>query len=366
MAYWQNPLLAHNARMNKDFYRNANFLAGSLTWLVVIGFMATQGSSMLALGLMLLFFFGFVLQCAHWHGRWGWLLAGASAVALFSFNSFGYLGVLGVIWCAGAPLYLPRRWPLPAALAMASAFVLSQHFHYQSIDLIWLGLWYSFHLFSLGMAQSARSEKLARQELESLNRELQATQLLLEETGRQAERLRIARDLHDSLGHQLTALAIGLQVQRRTHPQLTQLAVLEGQARDALGSVRSAVSDIRDENLDLKAALEQLAGPAVGLNLHLELCSVAEPQLAQLVFLLSREAITNTLRHAGASSAWLTLAPKGQGYEWRYRDNGKLAANWRQGMGLKGMAERVAVAGGTLQVGREQEALMLKAELGGG
>jgi signal transduction histidine kinase len=122
-------------------------------------------------------------------------------------------------------------------------------------------LFLMFNLFALIMMNTAIKERRAREQANQLNRELLATHSLLRQASQQAERVRIARNIHDLLGHHLTALTINLQVASR---------IVEGEAKEKveqchslskvlLSDVREAVSEIRDKsNIYLKDALEIL------------------------------------------------------------------------------------------------------------
>lgn len=103
----------------------------------------------------------------------------------------------------------------------------------------------------------ARSERDAREELARANAELVARQSLLAESSRIAERLRISRDLHDTLGHHLTALSLQLDVAARLASGQAAAHVREAHAitRLLLGDVRDVVSRMRDERLDRTRAV---------------------------------------------------------------------------------------------------------------
>ncbi|WP_406666425.1 sensor histidine kinase [Gallaecimonas sp. GXIMD1310] len=351
--------------MKKPVYLQLEFLSGITTALLVSALLLwLQPEAVLALG-CLVFLAAFTWNTLYQRSLLAWLVQGGACLLIYSQTSLGFTAIFGVIFSAGAPFYLSALPALLTTLVAALIFIANQVWHQVPSVWIWGLLWVMFHLFGLAMTTRAQREMMAREHAEALNRELKATQKLLQETGRQAERLRIARDLHDRLGHQLTGLSIGLQVLRRQQPQLSTVPALEAQATDALQAVRMAVEDMRQQPLALAPALAELASPATGLTLHLDLCEPDSPPLARLIFDISREAITNTLRHAGASDAWLTLSRHHQQWRWHYRDNGKLAKHWQEGNGLRGLQERLQQAGSQLQIAREQGAMALTAEFNG-
>jgi signal transduction histidine kinase len=103
------------------------------------------------------------------------------------------------------------------------------------------GAFAGFQMFAITTAWLARSESLARQDLARANAELHATRALLAENSRVAERLRIACDLHDTLGHHLTALSLQLEVASRLAENQAAEHVLEAHA-----ITRLLLSDVRD------------------------------------------------------------------------------------------------------------------------
>jgi signal transduction histidine kinase len=190
-----------------------------------------------------------------------------------------------------------------------------------------------------------------------LNSELRATRALLAESTRIAERMRIARDLHDLVGHHLTALTLNLEVASHLSNPAAAEHVLKAQAtaKHLLRDVREVVSELRqDDAIDLTQALRSLVEGVPGLNVHVETpprFSVEDPRRAQVLLRCAQEIITNTARHAGARNLWLTFAYDEAGLlELHARDDGRGADQFRPGNGLSGMRERLAEFGGTVNV----------------
>jgi signal transduction histidine kinase len=131
-----------------------------------------------------------------------------------------------------------------------------------------------FQLFALATSYLALRERTASQDLARSNAELLATTSLLEENTRVAERVRIARDLHDTLGHHLTALSLQLDVASRLASGQAANHVEEAHAiaKLLLSDVRDVVSQMRDRShLDLANAVRALAGGAGTLAIHLDM-----------------------------------------------------------------------------------------------
>lgn len=223
-------------------------------------------------------------------------------------------------------------------------------------------------LFALCAAQLARSEITARDELAHTNAELRAAQALLNESARLGERLRIARDLHDVMGHTLTTLKIHLDVASR----LTSGAAAEhvAHARTAAGElleqVRSLVSRFRVEPFDLRAALETLAAGTQGLRVTLRLPSdlgVSDPTHAETIVRCVQEVITNTIRHARARELVVEMRNEHGGLSITARDDGR-GGQFTPGNGLVGMRERFENLGGSLAISTTEGAgFMIKGVL---
>jgi two-component system sensor histidine kinase DesK len=282
-----------------------------------------------------------------------------------------WLPIYTIIWIAMVPAFVPRRRDAFALLgAIVLAWYLLQRLHWQDAGALYQALLYgTFHLFAVVSSLDARAARLARDEVAALNRELTATRHLLEETARAAERTRIAREIHDLLGQHLTALILGLQVAAHkadgeARAQNDQCLAL---SRLLLSDVREAVSELRDDaGIDLGAALQSIATNAPGLQVTLALPEnfhVDDVNTARTVLRCVQEALTNTLRHAGAGHFHGEITTSDAGIELHLYDDGHLQGELRPGNGLKGMRERVEEIGGELELGRRGNALAITARL---
>lgn len=193
-----------------------------------------------------------------------------------------------------------------------------------------------------------------RRELAFRNAELEATQGLLAETSALNERLRISRELHDTVGHHLVGLSVNLELASHLATDRARVPVERAQlvARLLLADVRETVSLLRESRpLDLRGALARLAAGISDLNLHLDLSPAldgADASVAHLLFRCAQEAVTNTRKHAGARNFWLAIQPERGGFRLTAKDDGRGAGHATAGNGLRGMRERAEETGGTV------------------
>ena len=213
---------------------------------------------------------------------------------------------------------------------------------------------YSSFTFITGLV--ARQQAEAREEQRRLNAELRATRALLAESSRMSERLRISRELHDLLGHHLTALSLNLEVAGHITEGKAQEHVRQSHtlAKLLLTDVREAVSEMREERgIDLTNALRVLAEGVPALDVRLELperLQVEDPECAQVLLRCAQEIITNTVRHAGASHLDLSVSQGEEGLRLQAKDDGRGAEGAAPGNGLRGMRERLSACGGRVDI----------------
>ena len=215
-----------------------------------------------------------------------------------------------------------------------------------------------FQLFAVCAAQLLRSEIAARDTLARANAELKAAQMLLGESARMGERLRIARDLHDVMGHSLTSLTIHLDVASRlaTGPAAEHLSCARTVSGELLEQVRSVVGRSRVAPIDLRTALQSLANSVKGLNVRVVLpedLDILDPARADTILRCAQEAITNTLRHAGARQLVIEVQENGNGVIVMARDDGR-GGKFVIGHGLSGMRERFEMFGGSLSIASQE------------
>ncbi len=202
--------------------------------------------------------------------------------------------------------------------------------------------------------------ELSQERLRALSRRLLEVQ--------EEERGRLARDLHDDIGQALTALKIQLEsLARCAGSNAARILECAETTRHALERVRQLSLSLRPSQLDdlglvaaLRSHLDRQASIG-GLTPNFDAAEAprgAAREIETACFRVAQEAITNVLRHAGARNLWVRLFSVGGRLALSVRDDGKgfdLESARRRGaagasLGLVGMEERVALAGGTLEL----------------
>jgi len=176
----------------------------------------------------------------------------------------------------------------------------------------------------------------------------------IEHLAKVAERERIARDLHDVLGHTLSLITLkselaGKLIDRDPVQAKAEIRDVEQTARQALSEVRQAIGGYRSKGLtaeirDAKSTLE-----TAGLKVDLQSTSIELPATQESVLALSlREAVTNVVRHARATRCSLRLERSNSRCRLEIADDGR-GGHQIEGNGLRGMRERVEALGGRLR-----------------
>ena len=228
-------------------------------------------------------------------------------------------------------------WPLRTTLYLVSTYV-------------------GFQVLALFSCFLAASEASARSGLARANNELRATGELLANTSRLAERERISRELHDTLGHHLTALSLDLEAasHRAQDKTLVQIERAQSVTKLLLSDLRQVVSALRSEDpMGLAQALRTLVAGVAAPEIHLliaEDLAIDDPMRAHTVLRCVQEIITNAMRHAAAENLWIELERTDSGIMIRARDDGRGAKEVQPGHGLTGMRERLEHVGGTLEI----------------
>jgi signal transduction histidine kinase len=265
-------------------------------------------------------------------------------------NYTGALWIVILTLAAGALNIYWEGWPdgLLITLAYAAGFAS-----------------FGFMNYARERAEDARRESQALLvDLQEAHRQLQAYAERVEEFAVSEERNRLAREMHDTLGHRLTVAAVQLEGAQRLIPSDPERAArmvgtVRDQVREALSEVRRTVATLRtplEAGLSLLHALTRLATgfeEATGLTVHLTLPEdvPALPDAHRLaLYRAAQEALTNVQRHARAREVWLQLTRRDATVALLVGDDGVgiPASAERAGFGLRGLRERAAQLGGEL------------------
>ena len=286
-----------------------------------------------------------------------WVSAGLLVSLHFVMDEMTLVTSFVAFWVAQTPRFYPLR--ICSRLAGAAvAFFLLMYYLRGEADLAGLLvlsiLMPAVCFFVMTTSYIAISLQSERAQALALNRELKAAQLQLAQSSRTGERLRIAREIHDLLGHQMTGLILNLEVAKHktTGEGLAHVERGLALAKMLLGDLRNAVSDLRDSPaLDFDAALTELLANVPGLKVKLERdpeLSVDDPAMAEVLLRCIQESLTNTLRHAGATFCSIKLYRQGTELVLEVSDDGVSPLQVKPGNGLKGMQERIAALAGKL------------------
>ncbi|MFJ4520072.1 sensor histidine kinase [Streptomyces sp. NPDC088810] len=190
-------------------------------------------------------------------------------------------------------------------------------------------------------------------------RELRAAREELARRAVEQERLRFSRDLHDLLGHTLSVVVVKSEAARRLAPRdlvaaLAQISDIESVGRQALTEIREAVTGYREGSLatELTRARSALSAASVQPVVRQSGAPLA-PQTEALLGWVVREAVTNVVRHSRASRCEITVEGAAEQVRLTVTDDGRGTGTGggAGGTGLKGLAERLAAAGGSLTAG---------------
>jgi signal transduction histidine kinase len=280
----------------------------------------------------------------------------AAVVALVLTLCDGFEGTLLVIVAMQLGGRLPRgrafTWIAIQTLLLAIAITI--HWSLRPAILLtppYLGFQLLAYLAFEAMARESR----ARRELETANAELLALQTVLADSSRMAERLRMSRDLHDAIGHHLTALTLNLEaaLQRSNGDLRERIATAQSLARTLLADVREIVAATQTEKgVDLAQAIAMVAN-VPRPRVHLEIADdvrVDNPESARTIIRCAQEIVTNAARHSGAENLWIVLDVENGAVRIRAHDDGRGTAVVRDGFGLRAMRGRVEEIGGELRI----------------
>jgi signal transduction histidine kinase len=284
-------------------------------------------------------------------------LASAAALYLVVVRCNGYEGALlalvamrlgtrmrrlsGIVWILGQSLLL----------GIANAMAFNPH-----AARLLLPPYLGLQLVAFFVFDAMAREVAARAALAASNAELRGVGQILADTGRMAERLRISQELHDALGHHLTALSLNLEAALQLTEGVAHASIAKAQtlARRLLSDVREIVAESRTrDGINLAEALRTLVGSVPRPKVHLDIpdgLRTPDPERAHTLLRCAQEIVTNAARHSQADNLWISVRCDGETLRIDARDDGRGSERADGGFGIRGMRERVSQAGGELRV----------------
>jgi signal transduction histidine kinase len=282
------------------------------------------------------------------------VLSSVAVLGLTVFFFFAMVALLAVLIIIQLPHYINEKLSLVVAILVPCLGLLVDVLLQREFDYTIIIIYGTFNILALLTNFRLIAERKAKSESEQLVRELEATQILLSATTKRDERTRIARDLHDALGHQLTALSLQLEVASHVKDEAQKQYLQQAKAISStlLSEVRATVSELRiKKDSSLGEALETLTQGLPNLRVQLVIDldeELIDPRQAEVIFRCVQEALTNIVKHSHANLCDINLSIASQSLVLSIKDNGQNSAPILPGNGLTGMKERVANIGGTL------------------
>ena len=187
------------------------------------------------------------------------------------------------------------------------------------------------------------------------NRQLKASQEEIQQIAASAERERIARDLHDLIGHTFSAINVKSQlaaklIERDPEKARNEVEEIESISRTSLAQVREAVSGYRQRDLATELVHARVLLDSLEIQVKEDIVPVDKLDLSQqhntaLAYIV-RELTTNIMRHANADNCQISLQKQGNTISLTIEDDGHAPSSLKEGSGLKGIRERIQDLGG--------------------
>jgi two-component system sensor histidine kinase DesK len=327
---------------------------GPFIWFIYSGFFFIQpvlGHA--SLRQWLLEILGYIVFCLFYFGLF-WL---EKPKALFHISGMLLLGILFLPINPGAcgffiyaaafvPFSVQKQSAAIAAVIAIAAIggVENKLLHLDPWNLVWT----TFFPLTVGGSNVLFAER------NRMNYKLSLANEEIEHLAKVAERERIARDLHDVLGHTLSVIALkselaGKLMDRDPQRAGSEIREVEQISRQALSDVRDAIRGYRAKGLAAELAQAKTTLETAGLTVQCDAASSVQlPAMQESVLALAvREAVTNVVRHAHATTCRLRLEQQNGSCRLEIQDDGRGGSSL-EGNGLRGMRERVEMLGGTL------------------
>lgn len=302
--------------------------------------------------------------------RYPLLVVAISVLGLFAYYAAGYPAV-GVAVPIAAALFSAAEfgrmlWGAGAAVIALAASVFFRLSEGQDFSYV-VGYELAGHAFLMFGALALGDSTRSRRKLVARSREvaaLTADRARAEsESEAQRERLAIARDLHDSIGHGISVISLHTDVAReaiearRDAPSLHALRLVSDSARSTMADLRHTVALLRSQSTSTSdtaglASVDRLipTDSAVAFNLAIRLPDNLPSRIDMAAYRIVREAVTNIIRHSPAERAWIETTYDTDEFVVSIGDDGTEAdGGITEGNGIRGMRERAESGGGTVE-----------------
>ncbi len=286
------------------------------------------------------------------------------AAAIFAIGAaFAPSNANASVFCVYAAAFAGRFAPARRALQAIGVLVALE-----AIESLALHLPADFWVSAMAFTMLIGGLCMHQAELRRAAQRLAESQAEVQQLVRIAERERIARDLHDLLGHTLSLIALKAELAGKLlaiSPEraAAEIRDVETVTRDALREVRAAIGGYRSEGLPAELARARLVLEAAGVRPEYFIMPLALPAAAEAALALAvQEAVTNVVRHAGAAVCSITLERREGAVRLEIADDGRggaaaaVAGAAGAGMGLRAMRERLAGLGGQFEISAVGEA----------
>ena len=288
-----------------------------------------------------------------------------AAVLILLRGSSGELSLILLPLAGQSALLLPMQLMVPVCALIYVTLVMPLLLRSRWVDAIAIALVYGTGIvFVVVFTRVAASEREARTELAEANQQLRDHALQVEELAKTKERNRLAREIHDSLGHYLTVVNVQIGAAQTVLDQdraraMDHLSKAQALTQEGLAEVRHSVAALRaspTESRPLPEALAMLVEQwkAAGLKATLAVSGILRtltPQTNLTLFRAAQEALTNVAKHAEANSIDVHLDYRDQHQvHLSVKDDGVGSNNSEGGFGLLGVRERVQLLNGSVRV----------------
>ncbi|SDN19711.1 Signal transduction histidine kinase [Allokutzneria albata] len=294
-----------------------------------------------------------------------------------------------LVLAASAPLALSRRFPLSSIIAtalltllsviighnlspwpvMIAAYVVAYHCERRRLPVLVVGapVWMltvvvftsgaprpSDVFYAIGFALMPISIGYALRVQRDYAIQLQRVHVAEQQRARAEERARIARDVHDVAGHHLSAIRLRAMGGRREADGADALRTVAELSAEALSEIRGLIEVLRDDEprlSELPALATRLSCPSLTVTVKVDELPGLPDRLQGCAYRIVQEALTNVIRHSGASTAAVHVRMAGADVVITVADDGAGADTVREGNGLRGMRERAEQLGGSVVAG---------------